>query len=128
MLVTYRMEKQFALLLAAVMCGVALWPLLFGGGVVWLWSVAALLPLALAWRAPSLLTPLARGWLWLGHQLGRMNSWVILALLFFLLITPVALLFRLVGRDALRLRQAKQPSYWLRQERRWSPERFKDQF
>ncbi len=128
MLATYRMEKQFALLLAGIMGVVAVWPLFSGSAFAWSWLTAALLPLLLAWRAPQRLTPLAQAWLWLGHLLGAVNSRIILALIFFLLITPVALLFRLFGRDALRLKQVKKPSYWLTQKKQWPPESFKDQF
>lgn len=124
----YRNEREFGLLLAAIAAAAAVWPLLAGGALKWLWLLAALLPLLLAWRAPQWLTPLARGWLWLGHLLGHVNSRVILALIFFLLITPLALLFRMVGRDELRLRQGRRASYWIARERRWPPESFRDQF
>lgn len=128
MLATYRMEKQFALLLAGVMSVVAVWPLFGGGAFSWLWLMVALLPLLLAWRVPQWLTPLTRAWLWLGHRLGAVNSRIILALVFFLVITPVALLFRLFGRDALRLKRVQESSYWLTQDKQWPPESFKDQF
>ena len=128
MLTRYRMERQFAALLAAIAAMVAVWPLFAAGPAAWSWGVAAVAVLLLAWRAPRLLTPLALAWLWLGHLLGAVNSRVILALVFFLVVTPVALLFRLFGRDALRLKQVRASSYWLEQDKQWSPERFKDQF
>ncbi len=128
MLATYRMEKQFAYLMAGIAAVIAVWPLLAGGAVAWSWLLAALLLLVLAWLAAPWLTPLTRGWLWLGHLLGVVNSYVILALVFFLLITPVALLFRILGRDSLRLKQVKASSYWLKHEKQWPPERFHDQF
>ncbi len=128
MLATYRMEKQVALLLAAILMVVAVWPLFSGGMLVWPWLAAALLLLLLAWWRPAWLTPLANGWSRLGHWLGTLNSYIILALLFFLVITPVALLFRWRGRDALHLRQKKLHSYWQTEARQWSPESFKDQF
>lgn len=124
----YRSEREFGLLLAAMTVAVAAWPLLAGGELGWPWLLAALLPLLLAWRAPQWLTPLARGWLWFGHLLGHVNSRVILALIYFLVITPLALLFRVTGRDLLRLKRVRQESYWLKQERQWPPESFKDQF
>ena len=128
MLTTYQMERQFGALLAVVAAVVAVWPLFAGGSIAWPWGVAALLLLSLAWRAPRLLTPPARAWLWLGHLLGYVNTRVILALVYFLVITPVALLFRLLGRDALRLKRVKGTSYWRTEERRWPPESFKEQF
>lgn len=124
----YRKEWEFAWVMAAMATAVALWPLLGGAPPDWPWLLAALLPLALAWHLPRQLTPLAQGWLRLGHLLGQINTWLLLGVVFFVLITPLALLMRLSGRDALRLKRKSQPSYWLRQERRWPPESFKDQF
>lgn len=112
MLAIYRMEKQFGALMAGIASIIAVWPLFAGGALAWPWLMVALLLLALAWRAPRLLTPLTRAWLRLGHLLGYVNTRVILALVFFVVVTPVALLFRLLGRDALRLKAVKASSYW----------------
>lgn len=125
---SHRHEREFALLMAAIATVVALWPLLSGGVLVWPWLLLALLLLLAAWRAPQLLSPLARGWLRISHLLGALNTRIILALVFFLIITPLALSMRLFGRDALELKRKQAKSYWLRRERHWSPESFKDQF
>src|SRR5690242_4104815 len=72
------------------------------------WRVAglgALLFAVVGLAAPSLLAPLNRLWFRLGLLLGRITSPLVLGLLFFLLITPIALLARLYGRDALRLKK-----------------------
>ena len=39
------------------------------------------------------------------------------ALMFFLVFTPVALVFRMMGRDALQLRKSARASYWFNQGR-----------
>ena len=128
MLATHRMEKEFALLLAAMAAAVAVWPLFTGGPLAWPWLLLALSVLALAWCAPRLLTPLAQAWQRLAHLLGLVNTGLLLALVFFLVITPVALLFRLRGRDALRLKRIRASSYWLEQKKEWPPESFREQF
>lgn len=69
--------------------------------------------------APHLLTPLNRAWMALGHLLGRIISPIVLGLMFYGLITPVALVQRLSGRDALRLRAFRDPklsSHWIRRD------------
>jgi len=54
-------------------------------------------------------------WLWMGFV--WTVSWVIthvaLAATFFLVVTPLALIARLIGRDRLQLRRRKVKSYWL---------------
>jgi hypothetical protein len=65
-----------------------------------------------AWR-PDLLEPLNRLWYRLGLLLGRIVSPIVLGLIFFFLLTPVAWLGRLAGRDELKLRKRSVHSYWI---------------
>ncbi|MEO6185333.1 MAG: SxtJ family membrane protein [Steroidobacteraceae bacterium] len=62
---------------------------------------------------PALLTPLNKVWFAFGQLLNRVVSPVVLGILFFLIITPVALIGRLFGRDPLRMRKRAIPSYWI---------------
>ena len=69
--------------------------------------------------APRLLTPLNRAWMALGHLLGRIISPIVLGVMFFGLVTPFALVMRVAGRDALRLRAFRDPkiaSHWIRRD------------
>jgi Saxitoxin biosynthesis operon protein SxtJ len=78
--------------------------------------VSAALAAAAAWQ-PTWLRPLARAWMALGTMLGRIISPLVLAVIFYLVITPVALVGRLFGRDELRLRRSKQvDSYWIERD------------
>jgi hypothetical protein len=78
-----------------------------------LWTLAAAL-LAPAVIAPTILGPVERGWLVLGSWLGWVNTRVILTVLFYVAVTPIALVMRRF-RDPLdrRLHETK-PSYWIR--------------
>ena len=79
--------------------------------------------------APAILAPLNRAWYQLGLLLGRVVSPLVLGLLFFVLITPVALFTRLIGRDALRIKKQTIDSYWIKRGPPGpNPESFKDQF
>lgn len=79
---------------------------------------------------PSVLSPLNRLWFQLGQLLGKIVSPIVLGAIFFLLLTPVALVTRVFGRDELRLkRKASQESYWIdRVPSGPEPESFKNQF
>jgi hypothetical protein len=55
--------------------------------------------------APALFKPLAKLWFGLSHILGTVMSKVMLTLVFFLLVTPMGLSRRLVGKDTLQLRR-----------------------
>ncbi len=54
-------------------------------------------------NSDSLLLPHAL-WMGLGSLLHRINSWLIFGLLFYLIICPLGIVFRLVGRDPLQRR------------------------
>ncbi len=62
---------------------------------------------------PPLMRWIFVGWMVVVFPIGWLISSLILAVLFFLVITPVALFFRLRGRDLLDRHPAPdQPSYW----------------
>jgi hypothetical protein len=95
--------RTFGLVTGAVFVG------LFGLALPWLrratlprwpWIVAVPLIL-LALAAPGALRGVYRIWMRFGRVLGAVNSRIILAILFFLVITPAGLVMRLLGRDPL---------------------------
>jgi hypothetical protein len=96
-------------------------PLVFGLLLPWLFSYAwQLWPLfvsasllTLALLHPGWLYYPYRLWMALGMALGWVNSKIILTLLFYLLLTPLGLVLRLLGKLQYQ-RQLKpdQPSYW----------------
>jgi hypothetical protein len=69
-------------------------------------------PLGLVW--PRAMKPIFVGWMGLAYPIGWVVSRVVLSLIFFGLFTPVAWVFRLKGRDALRMRPHPQAAtYWV---------------
>lgn len=77
-----------------------------------LWILALGLPvLALALLAPHALVRPYRGWMALGHGLGRLNGAILLGLVYGLILLPIALVMRLAGHDPLRRRIGGVDSY-----------------
>lgn len=73
--------------------------------------------LATALLRPALLHGLNRAWTRLGSLLGSIVTPIVMALLFFLVVTPVGLLMRLTGKDTLRLHgPRKVDSHWIVRE------------
>jgi hypothetical protein len=72
--------------------------------------------LAAAHFAPSVLAPLNRLWFGFGLLLGKIISPIVLGAIFFLLISPVALVTRLFGRDPLLIRKRATASYWVERD------------
>jgi len=61
---------------------------------------------------PAIVAPIYRGWMVLVFPIRWTVSWIAMGAAFHLVFTPVALLFRLIGRDALGLRRRTATSYW----------------
>ena len=67
---------------------------------------------------------IARAWLAFAEVLGAVNSRILLGAIFYLFLTPIALLARLTRGDVLRLRKGAGPSrtYWQAREHAYTAE------
>ncbi len=94
-----------------------------------LWIVAAVLG-TVALLRPNILHPARQLWLWLGDVLHRAISPVLVAILFFLVLTPIATVVRAFRRESRAGRAMLVPdSYWIiRQPPGPAPASMKDQF
>jgi len=82
----------------------------------WPWIVAAVF-IAPALIVPAALGPVYHLWMKIGLVLGWINTRIILGLVFFAIFAPVALAFRLFGKDMLRQRlDASATSYRIASE------------
>ncbi len=103
----------------ASMTGPTLFAALGAWGGRWSWSIAAVFGLValvfclLATFFPDGFRRWYRGGRWFGHQMGRLMGAVLLTLLFVFALVPLALLLRLLGRDALGIqRNPALKTYW----------------
>ena len=96
--------RSFGLLMGGVFSLISLWPFLFHGQSVHLWAgVIASVFGILGVFAPGLLAPVYQVWMKIGEKLGWINSRIILAILFFGIVTPIGWLMRLLGKRPLQL-------------------------
>jgi hypothetical protein len=123
-------DRVFGLVFAAFFFLVAVGPL-FVGRPIHLWSLAVSVAFGVvALVAPAALAPLNRVWTKFGLLLHKVVSPVILGIMFYVVITPMGLVMRLLGKDPLRLRwEPKAATYWIeRSPPGPPPETFIDQF
>ena len=62
----------------------------------------------------KILAPLNKLWFKFGIFLGKVISPIILGIIFFLVVTPIGLIMRLLGKDLLNLKFNKNQSYWIK--------------
>ena len=107
-------NRSFGIVFAIVFAIVGLLPL-WSGAPLRLWSLAVGAGfLAIALVLPSLLAPLNRLWFKFGLLLSKITSPIVMGLVFYLTVTPTALIMRMLGKDPLRLKLDRDaPTYWI---------------
>ena len=92
------------------------------------WALGALSAI-LSMVAPRLNRPLFVGLSVVAYPIGVVMSYVIMGVFFFLIVTPLGLIFRLIGRDPLRRRfDETARSYWIPHEKPGKTARYFNQF
>jgi hypothetical protein len=110
-------NRAFGWVFVTVFLVIALWPLLFGGGLRWWSLIVSALVMLVTVGAPSLLTVPNRLWLGFGLLLHRIVNPLVLGIMFYLVVMPIGLLMRAFGKDFLRLRRNDSAeSYWIERE------------
>ena len=110
-------NRSFGLVFFIVFLIIALWPLT-NEDQIRLWSaVISLVFLILGLMNSKLLNPLRQLWFKLGMLLGVIISPIIMGIIFFLVVTPIGLFMKLLGRDLLRTKYNNNKSYWIKREK-----------
>lgn len=110
-------DRSFGIVFTVFFAVVGCLPLISGGPVrIWALGVSGgFLVVALA--IPKILHPLNVVWMKFAALLNSIVSPIVLGLLFFLTITPIGILMRMLGKDLLRLKQDKNAeSYWIKRD------------
>ena len=119
-------NKNFGIVFSVIFLIISLFPLINDGSLR-IWSlIVSTVFLFLGLINSKILTPLNKIWFKFGLLLGRIVSPVIIGVIFFLVVTPTALIIRLIGKDLLNLKFNKHKSYWI--EKTGPKSKMKNQF
>ena len=106
-------DRQFGLVVGAILAAVAAWPVLRGGSLRIVPLAVGFALIAAGALSPRLLKPVNRFWQRLGMALGKVTNPVVAGLLFVVVITPLGLLLRKTGRlSVVSAMDPFAPSYW----------------
>lgn len=110
---THTELRKFGLLVGGVFLVIGFWPLVFRSEPFRLWALCLGGFLMIVGAAlPRALAPIHRAWMWIGHILGWINTRILLSIVFYGLVTPIGIIFRLMGKDAMRQAVAQDcPTY-----------------
>ena len=111
-------EKSFGILFGVIFLIISLWPLLNSNNLR-LWSLAVSLTFFLiSFLKPSIFKPFNNTWIKLGELLGRIIAPIVMAIVYFLILTPISLLVRLFGKDLIGMKFSNEiKSYWIKREK-----------
>lgn len=124
-------DRVFGIAFTLMFSVIGLLPLAFGHTPRW-WALgvaAALLAVAAVW--PALLRPVHKVWFRVARLLSRfIIAPVVMAVLFYGVVTPTGLIMRMLGKDSLHRRyQGGVRSYWIHREPAGpAPETMRNQF
>ena len=119
-------NRSFGIVFFVVFLLISLYPLINSENVRF-WSLAiSCIFLILGILNSNLLLPLNKIWFKFGILLGRIISPIVMGIIFFLVVTPIAFIMRLLGKDLLNLKYNNHQSYWI--EKSGPKSKMKNQF
>lgn len=104
--------RQFGIttgLIVAVVFGIFFPWLLEAGFVRWPWILCGIL-VFMGLAIPMALNPIYKVWMKFGLMMSRITTPLILGLVFFLVITPFAIVMKVLGKDAMKRKLAADES------------------
>ena len=111
-------NRSFGLLFFIVFLIIGLWPLKNGENINIYFIIASAFFLILGLINSKLLSPLNKSWIKFGEILGIIIAPAVMALVYFVILTPVSLIVRAFGKDLLGLRFLKDnDTYWIKRKK-----------
>jgi len=106
-------NRSFGIVFFLFLLIIAIYPLI-NDGELRLWSLfISIVFLFLGLVNSKILNPLNKLWFKFGIFLGKIISPLVMGIIFFLVVTPIGLLMRLLNKDLLNLRFNNNDSYWI---------------
>ena len=120
-------NRNFGLVFFIIFLIVSLWPLTYEEPIRTWSAILSLVFLILGLMNSKLLTPLNQLWFKFGMILGAVVAPIVMGVVFFLVVTPIGIVMKLMGKDLLNKKHnKKKQTYWIK--RKTSPGSMKRQF
>ena len=112
-------NRSFGLLFFIVFIVVGLWPVIKGETANIYLILISLFFLIFGLINSNILSPFNKAWIKLGEILGLIIAPIIMALVYFIILTPISLIVRMLGKDLLGLKfLKKQDTYWTKRKKK----------
>ena len=119
-------NRSFGGVFFIVFLVIGIYPILNGDEIRYWSLIISIIFLILGILNSKVLTPLNKIWFRFGIFLGKIISPLVMAIIFFFVVTPIGLLMRFIGKDLLNLKFNNDKSYWI--EKKGPKSKMKNQF
>jgi predicted membrane metal-binding protein len=112
--------KSFGILFFIVFLLISFLPLINSQSIrIWPLPIA-LIFLLLGILKSKILIPLNNAWIKLGEILGLIIAPLVMCMIYFIIVTPIGLLMKIIGKDLLGLKFLKTKTYWIDKKEKFS--------
>jgi len=110
-------NKSFGIVFFLVFLIISIFPL-FKDGNIRIWSlIIAIIFLILGLMNSKILTPLNKIWFKFGIVLGSFISPIVMGVVFFVIVTPTALIMKVLDKNLLNLKRDNKKTYWIEESK-----------
>tara|TARA_Y100001949_G_scaffold106701_2_gene90095 strand:- start:696 stop:1064 length:369 start_codon:yes stop_codon:yes gene_type:complete len=110
-------NRSFGILFFIVFLIIGLWPIKSGLNPNYIFLVISAAFLILGLVKSKILTPLNKLWVKFGELLGKIIAPLVMAIIYFIILTPISLFLRIIGKDLLDLKMNNLSSYWKKRDK-----------
>jgi len=107
-------NKNFGIVFFIFFLILSVYPILNNKNINSWFLFIALTFLILGLLNSNLLSPLNRAWFKFGIYLGKFISPIVMGVVFFLVVTPISLIMKMLNKDILSLKKNKKETYWIK--------------
>ena len=112
-------NRTFGILFFLVFLVISIWPILNNEDLRWWSIIISLIFLFLGIINSKILTPFNKIWIKIGELLGKVIAPIVMAIIYFFIITPMSILLKLLRKDLLKIKFTPVTTYWIKRDKKF---------
>ena len=114
-------NRSFGILFFIVFLIIGTWPILSNENIRWWSIIVSVIFLLLGSINSGVLTPLKKLWIKFGEYLGKIIAPIVMAAVYFVVVTPIGIILNLFKKDLLKLNFNSSSTYWIKRDKNLGP-------
>ena len=115
--ITIGSNRSFGIVFFIIFFLISLYPTLNNENINLYFLSISIVFLILGLLNSKLLSPLNKIWVKFGELLGKIIAPIVMGVVYFIVLTPIGLFMRLLGKDLLNLKFSNVRTYWIKREK-----------